>query len=156
MSLRDVLLQNWDYVMDQEDWYPPALDALKGVTAEQALWKPEGSPVNSIWENVLHLLYYKQRLLARLEGTTLRHEAADNDETFIVHERSEEAWRLAQEQLKDVQAALRRKIEQLPEEELEESPQRFVSLITHDAYHIGQLIMLRKMQGSWPAKRHFS
>lgn len=156
MSLRDVLLQNWDYVMDQEDWYPPALDALKDVTAELALWKPEGSPVNSIWENVLHLLYYKQRLLARLEGTTLLHEAADNDETFIVHERSEEAWRLAQEQLKDVHAALRRKIEQLPEEELEESPQRFVSLITHDAYHIGQLIMLRKMQGSWPAKRHFS
>jgi len=156
MRLRDVLLQNWDYVMDQEDWYPPALDALKNVTMEQALWKPEGSPVNSIWENVLHLLYYKQRLLARLEGTTLRHEAADNDETFIVHDRSEEAWRLAQEQLKDVHAALRRKIEQLPEEELQESPQRFFSLITHDAYHIGQMIMLRKMQGSWPAKRHFS
>ncbi|MGE7057310.1 DinB family protein, partial [Paenibacillus glucanolyticus] len=51
--------------------------------------------------------------------------------------------------------ALRQKIEQMPEEEITESPQRIASLITHDAYHTGQIIFLRKLQGSWPAKRSF-
>jgi hypothetical protein len=30
------------------------------------------------------------------------------------------------------------------------------SIILHDAYHIGQIIQIRKLQGSWPANRSFS
>ena len=67
MNMKELPLQNWDYAMGQEDWYPPILPALKDVTVEQALWKPEGQAANSIWENVRHLLYYKRRLLARLK-----------------------------------------------------------------------------------------
>lgn len=89
MNMKELLLQNWDYAMGQEDWYPPILPALKDVTVEQALWKPEGQAANSIWENVQHLLYYKQRLLARLEGTPLPNEGIGNDETFLIHDTSE-------------------------------------------------------------------
>ncbi|KZS44615.1 hypothetical protein AWU65_31740 [Paenibacillus glucanolyticus] len=155
MNMRELLLLYWDNVMEQEDWYPPILPALKDVTAEQALWKPEGEAANSIWENVQHLLYYKQRLLARLEGTPLSNEGIGNDETFLIHDPSQQAWETAQEQLNEVHTALRQKIEQMPEEEITESPQRIASLITHDAYHTGQIIFLRKLQGSWSAKRSF-
>lgn len=51
-----------------EDWYPPLKDALTGITAEQANWKPEGVAVNSIWETASHILFYKERLLAQLQG----------------------------------------------------------------------------------------
>ncbi|PJN57257.1 hypothetical protein PAEVO_39910 [Paenibacillus sp. GM2FR] len=155
MNMKELLLQNWDYTMGQEDWYPPILPALKDVTVEQALWKPEGQAANSIWENVQHLLYYKQRLLARLEGTPLPDEGIGNDETFLIHDPSEEAWNMAREQIQDVHGALRHKFEEMPEAEIIESPQRILSLIMHDAYHTGQIVFLRKLQGSWPAKRSF-
>lgn len=51
-----------------EDWYPPLKDALTGLTAEEANWKPEGVAVNSIWETASHILFYKERLLAQLQG----------------------------------------------------------------------------------------
>lgn len=41
-KISEVLLQNWDYCMDIEDWAPPLSDALEGVDSKQALWKPEG------------------------------------------------------------------------------------------------------------------
>lgn len=43
-------LQRWDECFDQEGWYPPFVPALDGVTSEEAVWKPEGEAVNSIWE----------------------------------------------------------------------------------------------------------
>ncbi len=155
MNMKELLLQNWDYAMGQEDWYPPILPALKDVTTEQALWKPEGQAANSIWENVQHLLYFKQRLLEILKGKPIHNEGIDNDETFLIHETSEEAWNTAREQLQEIHAALRQKFEEMPEAEINESPQRIFSLIMHDAYHTGQIVFIRKLQGSWPAKRSF-
>lgn len=154
MNMREVLLKNWDYCMEQEDWYPPMLHALKDVTVEQALWKPQGQAVNSIWENVQHLLFYKERLLERLDGKQGK-TVESNDDTFRMDDSSEKGWKSSKERLNEVHAALRVKLEQMTDEQLEDSPQRILSLITHDAYHIGQIIMLRKLQGSWPSTRSF-
>ncbi|MGG1878853.1 DinB family protein [Paenibacillus cisolokensis] len=153
MSLREMLLENWDFTMEKEDGYAPLSVALQDVTVEQALWKP-GEGANSIWENVMHLLFYKEVLLARIEGRA-SDVRVSNDETFRIVDASEEAWREAQDRLKQVHAAVREKIQNVPEEELSEHPQRYWSFITHDAYHIGQIILLRKLQGSWPATRVF-
>lgn len=155
-EFREVLLQNWDYCMEKEDWYPPMSDALKDLTAEQAVWKPSEGPANSIWENVQHLLFYKKRLLARIRETAEVQEGVTNDDTFRVPDAGEEAWRTTVEEYAKVHAELRRELEHMPKQELTEDPQRVVSLITHDAYHIGQIILLRKLQGSWPATRSFS
>lgn len=40
MSLREMLLENWDFTMEKEDGYAPLSVALQDVTVEQALWKP--------------------------------------------------------------------------------------------------------------------
>nr|WP_231638668.1 DinB family protein [Paenibacillus sp. JCM 10914] len=140
--------------MEKEDWYPPTSHALQDVTSEQALWKPEGLAANSIWENVQHLLYYKQRLLARLDQVPFE-ELDNNDETFHIRDTSEEEWGQVRDALHDVHSALRVKFEQMPDEELLKSSQAVLSLITHDAYHTGQIVSLRKMQGSWPEKRSY-
>lgn len=155
MNVRNLLLQYWDFSMDQEDWYPPLADVLKEVTLEQALWKPEKGAANSIWENVQHLLYFKERLLRRLTDPSYQPEEIGNDDTFRIPEASERAWREVKDRLAEVHASLHEKLEQLPEDEVDEKPQRFMSLITHDAYHTGQIVLLSKLQGSWPAKRSF-
>ncbi|MFE4710871.1 MULTISPECIES: DinB family protein [unclassified Paenibacillus] len=160
-KISDVLLQNWDYAMDVEDWSPPLSDALDGVNSTQASWKPQGAAGNSIWETVNHLTYYKDRLLRKLKGLPKQPELESNDDTFTVTESGEEAWQKAVEQLKSVHAQLREVIEALEEGAYDwggsgHAPgEEVMSLILHDAYHTGQIVLLRKLQGSWPAQRSF-
>lgn len=156
MNIRELLLQYWDNSMEQEDWYPPLGPALKEVTLEQAVWKPGMGAANSIWENVQHLLYYKERILGRMTDPDGLPAHIGNEETFLIPEISEQAWEEARTKLEQLHAQLRSQLERMPEDELEREPERFQSLITHDAYHTGQIVLLRKLQGSWPATRSYS
>ncbi|EEL34276.1 hypothetical protein bcere0019_27360 [Bacillus cereus Rock3-28] len=33
--------------------------------------------------------------------------------------------------------------------------QQYMNILLHDAYHTGQIIQLRKLQGSWPTHRSY-
>lgn len=161
MNTKDLLLQEWKYVYDQEDWYPPLQLALEGVDAAQASWRPPGEAANTIWENVSHLLFYKERLLHRLAGTPFPHEDATNEETFAPTGGAgdEEAWQATLKRMEEVHLHIQEALSALTDEELlRPLPTRTVldsamSLVLHDAYHTGQIVQLRKLQGSWPAQR---
>ncbi|WP_339313045.1 DinB family protein [Paenibacillus sp. FSL M7-0896] len=160
-KISDVLIENWDYVMDVEDWQPPLSAALEGVNNEQAVWKPEGAAGNSIWENVNHLTYYKERLLRKLKGMEKLPDLESNDATFTVTGSGEEDWKQAVDKLKSIHASLREIIVALEEGAYEwggsgHAPgEEVMSLILHDAYHTGQIVLVRKLQGSWPSTRRF-
>lgn len=160
-TMVNVLLQNWDYAMEQEDWAPPLKDALAGVDDVQALWKPEGEAANSIWETVNHLLYYKERLLRKFKGLPQLSSAENNDDTFTVAESGPDAWAKAVQHLREVHAELRAEIAKFGggaftrEGERHAPGEEIMSLILHDSYHTGQIVLVRKLQGSWPAQRHF-
>ncbi|WP_251037410.1 DinB family protein [Paenibacillus albidus] len=140
---------------------PPLSDALEGVNSEQAGWKPQGAAGNSIWETVNHLTYYKDRLLRKLKGLEQEPQPDSNDDTFTVKESGEEAWQKAVARLKSIHAQLREVIEALEEGAYDwggagHAPgEEVMSLILHDAYHTGQIVLLRKLQGSWPSTRRF-
>lgn len=161
-KISEVLLENWDYVMDVEDWAPPLSTALEGVNSEQASWKPEGVAGNSIWETVNHLTYYKERLLRKLKGLEQLPDLENNDATFTVTESGEDAWNGAVARLKTVHASLREIIEALEEGAYDwggsgHAPgEEVMSLILHDSYHTGQIVLVRKLQGSWPGTRSFN
>ena len=161
-KISDVLLQNWDYCMDVEDWSPPLSDALDGVDSQNAIWKPQGEAANSIWETVNHLTYYKERLLRKLKGQEQSPDLGSNDDTFTVTEAGEAAWQNAISRLKKVHADLREIIEALEEGAYDwggsgHAPgEEVMSLILHDAYHTGQIVLVRKLQGSWPSRRSFN
>lgn len=162
MNRIELLLTGWDFCYDREDWAPPLGDALKGVTAAQADWKPEGFAGNTIWETVNHLIFYKERLLRRWTGEEKEYPAGvTNDDTFAVPENSEAAWQETLARSERVHRQLRDKLAQLSEADLENAipgknlEEWMHSLIRHDAYHTGQIVLLRKLQGSWPARRSF-
>jgi hypothetical protein len=93
MNKIELLLQGWDHSYDKEDWYPPLLDALQGISAANANWRPVGAASNTIWENVHHLIFYKERLLGRLMGKETANPAGiTNDDTFVVPSKEESAW----------------------------------------------------------------
>jgi uncharacterized damage-inducible protein DinB len=141
---------------DEEGWFVPLATAIDGLVARDAAWKPPGEAGNSIWECVNHVNYYNKRLLCQLTGESFNGEA-DNDATFgRPHPEDEAAWQATVKQTHVIADGLRRMLAERPDAD----PQGQASLweelpnhLLHDAYHTGQIILLRKLQGSWPAKR---
>ncbi|WP_338779125.1 DinB family protein [Metabacillus sp. FJAT-52054] len=156
MKRTDLLLNVLDSTFDQESWYAPFIHAIEGLTAEEANWKPSGEATKSIWENVNHLIYYKERLAAKLEGIEWTNNL-DGDETFHLTHPSldDHEWKVVVERSVSAQRNLRRVLSTISDSELDNDSleRKLLDIMLHDAYHTGQIIQLRKMQGSWPSKR---
>ncbi len=163
MKLNELLLHDFLYTYNREDWYPPLTDALDGVTFSDAIWKPGEGNVNSIAEIVSHILYFQERLLRRLTDSMDQfQEASENDETFQKEQEwSEEKWDSLLKKVYKTNDGLHLLIENMTEERAgnkfkELTATEMISAVTrHNAHHIGQIVMLRKLQGSWPASRKF-
>ncbi|MBM7567256.1 DinB family protein [Paenibacillus sacheonensis] len=156
MNRVDLLLNVLDSTYDRENWFAPLKDAIGGITAEQASWRPDGEAAKSIWENVNHLIYYKERLVAGMEGCEWTHSPV-GDETFYLTEPSndDEAWAKVVARADRVQLRLRQLLSDTTAEALAANAleSNLLDIFLHDAYHTGQIIQTRKMQGAWPAHR---
>ncbi|WP_082232817.1 DinB family protein [Halobacillus massiliensis] len=156
MKRVDLLLNLLDSTFSEESWYAPFNDAIEGLTAQQAVWTPAGEAVKSIWENVNHLTFYKERLAANLEGREWTNDL-DGDETFYLTEQpaNDQEWKRIIERSEKAHHQLRQVLSAISEEELKQQSleRKLLDIMLHDAYHTGQIIQLRKMQGSWPSHR---
>jgi uncharacterized damage-inducible protein DinB len=154
MKRRDTLLHLLDKTYDKENWYAPFKQAIEGLTAEQAIWQPVGEAAKSIWENVNHLIYYKERLSAKLEGREWTHNL-DGDETFSLTDPNTSEWQQVVERAESAHRNLRMAINSVSELDPDQDSmeEKLLDIMLHDAYHTGQIIQLRKLQGSWPAHR---
>lgn len=131
-------------------WAHSLLDALEGLTAEQAAWKPQGQEARSIWEIVKHVASGKDFVGRRLDG-----ELATVEEWPKIEEMGERAWAETLEQLKRCQERLIQAVDKLKDEQLSEPlpggekpiREHLFGLIAHDCYHTGQILTLRQLQG---------
>jgi len=148
-SLRDVLLAELKSTHDNEDWFVPANIAVKGLTAEQASWT-DGKGNHSVGQLAYHILYWNQRNLQVLKGEKPEKFSGNNDETFDKFDSKK--WEETVQQLDNVMKELEKWVETADEAKLKESAAVFTHISTHNAYHIGQIIYVRKEQGSWDPK----
>ncbi|MCW9129967.1 DinB family protein [Bacillus paramycoides] len=163
MSKKEILQSGVKQVFYEEEWYPPISEALENLTAAQACWQPEGKASNTIWENVNHLLTFKERLLSRLHQDDTFVAPQNNDDTFVQGgpNDDDDAWQQTVKRTLHVHDALQSSLTSLQEAELDQpSPslsvwQQYLNILLHDAYHTGQIVQLRKLQGSWPAQRSY-
>ena len=156
LDQKDLLLYALDSTFDKESWYAPLKNAIEGITAEQANWRPTGEATKTIWENVNHLIYYKERLVANMEGRNWT-QNLDGDETFNLTEQlnEEKAWKKVVERAENAHHSLRQLLTLISVEELNRNSLdgKLMDILLHDTYHTGQIIQIRKMQGSWPSHR---
>jgi uncharacterized damage-inducible protein DinB len=160
MEVKTLLLQQWASCLDQEDWFPPLEKVLEGVTLEQAIWKPGEGELNSIWEILCHLLFYKKRLLMRFLGDTHKEpQAEDNVSTFRLPAETVQNWKETKQEYYYVHRELERILAKSEEEDRNRPipgertlALELKSLAMHDAYHIGQIVSLCKLQGAWGGK----
>lgn len=156
MKRVDLLLTVLDSTFDKESWYAPFHHAIKGLTAEQAIWTPSGEKTNTIWENVNHLIYYKERLAANLEGREWTNNLDGNDTFYLTDQSNDDKeWKKVVERSETAQHNLRQVLSKISDQELTQNSLegKLLDIMLHDAYHTGQIIQLRKMQGAWPSNR---
>ena len=155
--MKELLLEQFTACFDQNTWFVALKNTLEGLTAKAAAWKPDGVD-NSIWEIVSHLNYYNYAYVERFKGVDYQYPADDNDATFMAGNASEEEWQEEAARLDAILTEFRELISNTDESKFEQpvsasNPAKWRTLISnisaHNAHHGGQIVILRKMQGSW-------
>ena len=146
LTLRDVLLSELKSTHTSEEWFVPANIAVKGLTAEQASWV-DGKGNHSVGQLAHHLVFWNRQNLARLRGEKPEQFSGNNDETFDKFDAKQ--WDQTVRDLDQVMKDLEKWVETASEADLQKRAQTFTHISTHNAYHIGQMIYVRKEQGSW-------
>src|SRR5579863_1853316 len=149
-DLRGVLLEQLRTTHSEEDWFVPAKVTVEGLTAEQAGWSP-GKGNHSVGQLAYHLWFWDSRALADFKGEKNPAFSGNNEETFDNFTAAQ--WDELVKKLDQVMADWERAVETADDQKLAEKASLIAHVGTHNAYHIGQMIFVRRLQGSWnPAK----
>lgn len=146
VTLRSILLEQLRTTHNAKDWFVPINIAVQGLTAEQARWK-DGSGNHSVGQLTYHLLFWNERELAKFKGETQKKFSGNNDETF--NDFDSKKWDDTIKQLDQVMTDLEKFVETADDKTLQSMASDIAHVGTHNAYHVGQIIFVRKLQGSW-------
>ena len=149
-TLKGVLLEQLQTTHNKEDWFVPANIAVQGITAEQARWSP-GNGQHSVGQLVYHLVFWNTRELADFKGEQAPKFNGNNDETF--NNFDDKQWNALVKQLDDVLTGWEKAVEAADDAKIAASASLIAHTATHNAYHIGQIVYMRKLQGSWDASK---
>lgn len=145
-DLRAVLLELLDRGYDNVSWHGANLTgAVRGVDARAAARRVAGR--KSVWEQVLHAAYWKQRVLNKLVGRTPFPRKGSNWPLVPV-EVSDEAWREDLRMLAEVHRRLREAVAGLDSTRMTAKVVMMIEGVAfHDVYHAGQIKLLRRLVG---------
>jgi hypothetical protein len=145
-ELRSVLLGQLKSTHNNKDWFVPANIAVEGLTAEQASWK-DGSGNHSVGQLTYHLVFWNERQLANFKGQKPADFSGNNEETFDKFD--QKTWADLVKRLDAVMVGIEKIVSEAPEDKLKEWAPTISNIATHNAYHTGQIIFVRKLQNSW-------
>jgi len=149
-TLRGVLLEQLRTTHNQEDWFVPANIAVAGLTAEQAQWTPPGGG-HSVGQLAYHIWYWDNRALQQFRGEKPAPFDGNNNETFTDFNAAQ--WADLQKKLDQVLTDWEKAVESADEAKLEKNASLIAHIGAHNAYHIGQILYVRKLEGVWdPSK----
>jgi len=146
VTLRSILLEQLRTTHNEKDWFVTIDGAVEGLTAEQASWK-DGSGNHSVGQLTNHLLFWNRRELAKFKAEPEQKFSGNNDETFNNFDAKK--WNDTVKQLDEVMSQLEKLVETADDKKLEGWASEIAHIGTHNAYHVGQMIFVRKLQGSW-------
>lgn len=150
-----ILYEQFNACYNEENWFIPLTKAFEGLSDEQFSRKTDNN-THSIRQLVDHLLFWNERYLMRIKDIpleTLKIEK-DNDPTFNMYSglsKDELIEKLYQvfDELSDI-------IKNISDEKLDENAFKnfpdnqskwwevFENVTIHNAYHIGQIMLVRK------------
>ena len=100
---------------------------------------------------VNHLIFWNRQQLDKFKGENPTPFNGDNKKTFAGPDKA--AWDASVKQIDEVMNAWEKAIEEADDAKLAKWASTIAKISTHNAYHTGQIIYIRKMKGNWdPAK----
>ena len=144
-TLKSILLEQLRSTHNTAEWFVPGNTAVEGLSAEQASWT-DGKGNHSVGELTAHLVFWNSRQLAKFQGRPADKYSGNNDDTFKFDSKQ---WSTLVKQLDDVMTEWEAAVQAADEEKLKSWYTIIAHIGTHNAYHIGQIIFVRKEQGSW-------
>lgn len=145
-TLKGILLEQLRSTHNKAEWFVPANTAVEALTAEQATWT-DGKGNHSVGQLVNHLIFWDRRELQKFKGEPQEKFSGNNDETFNSFDAKQ--WDSAVKQLDQVMTDWENAVEAADESKLKDWYSDIAHIGTHNAYHIGQIIFVRKEQGNW-------
>ena len=145
-TLKSILLEQLRSTHNKAEWFVPANTAVEGLTAEQANWN-DGKGNHSVGQLAYHLLFWDREQLARFKGETPEKFNGKNDETFTNFDAKQ--WEQTVKQLDQVLTDWEKAVEAADDAKVQQFASAIAHVGTHNAYHIGQMIYVRREQGSW-------
>lgn len=149
-DLRGVLLEQLRTTHSEADWFVPAKTAVEGLTAEQAKWSP-GKGSHSVGQLAYHLWFWDARSLASFKGEKNPAFSGNNEETFDNFTSAQ--WDDLVKKLDQVLTDWETAVQSADDKTLAERASLVAHVGAHNAYHIGQIIYVRKLQGSWDPEK---
>jgi hypothetical protein len=153
-TLRSVLLSELHSTHDKAVWFVPVNTAIAGLTPEQAKWIPtnaagkiDPNANHSVGMLTYHLLFWNNNALATLTGKKPAPVPSNNDETFNDYDAA--SWQKTVHDLDAVMKGLEDLVANADNATLEKIAPTVANICTHNAYHTGQILYVRKLQGSW-------
>jgi hypothetical protein len=126
-------------------WAAPWSKAVADLSAAQAAWKPSPDR-HSIWQLALHVMFWREYYLnKKLRGEQLADDEIARRNFAEPPKIDDAAWAEARRRLESSHAATAAAFDddRLP-------PRDLGHVLAHDSYHLGQVMMLRAMQGIKP------
>lgn len=145
---------------DGDPWHgSPVKEILKGVTAEQAAWRPPNG-AHSIWELVLHMTGWRNEVAERVTGKPAGEPSAGDypdvgDPTPARWKAAVDALDAAHRRLVEVTRELSEGVVYRPTKDPRDRArgtgvtvyELLHGIVQHDAYHAGQIALIRRIRG---------
>ena len=142
-TLKSILLQELRETHNQKNWFVSEKEAAGGLTGEQAA--ASDGKVHSVGQLVQHLNYWNAISLARFKNEK-KNVTSDNDETFKFDPKQ---WDATQKQYDEIMTEMEKIVESADDATLAKIAPTVARVAQHNAYHIAEMVTLRKMQGNW-------
>jgi DinB superfamily len=153
-TLRSTLLQQLHFTHDKAEWFTPINTAVAGLTPEQAKWIPKNAagkldPNNNHSAGMLayHLWFWNARALAKLKGEKVPPAPSSNDETFNDFDAA--TWTRVVHDLDQNMKDFEYLVAHASDADLARWAPTIADVCGHNAYHTGQILYVRKLQGAW-------
>jgi len=149
-TLKSILLAQLHSTHDVKEWFVPANVAVAGLTAEQAKWT-DGSGNHSVGQLANHLIFWNMEQLLKFKNLPQPAFDGNNNETFNSFDSKN--WNATVQRLDSVLTAIEKAVEQADDVKLQGWYNNLAHINAHNAYHIGQMVFVRKLQGAWDPEK---
>ena len=145
-TLRSILLTELKNSHDKSDSFVCGNIALANLTPQQANWT-DGKGNHSVGQLVYHLAFWNGEVVSQIKDPKFKGFNGNNDDTFNKYDSKD--WDATVKKFDDGMTELEKIVEGASDADIAKLAPVITRVCEHNAYHIGEIVMVRKEQGSW-------